>query len=69
MPTLLASPTASREPGGYAQSTDATDEGGEIAALRALLEHVELEGVSVQADGLHSNRPFFSTSRSAVPTS
>ena len=69
MPTLLASPTASRKPGGYAQSTYATDEGGEIAALRALLEHVELEGVLVQADALHANRPFFSTSRSAVPTS
>jgi hypothetical protein len=52
-----------------AQSTYATDEGGEIAALRALLEHVELEGVLVQADALHANRPFFSTLRSAVPTS
>jgi hypothetical protein len=52
-----------------AQSTYATDEGGEISALRALLEHVELEGVLVQADALHANRPFFSTSRSAVPTS
>ncbi|MFN9548259.1 MAG: hypothetical protein ACK6AD_14550 [Cyanobacteriota bacterium] len=31
-----------------AQSTYASDEGGEIAALRALLEHVELEGVLVQ---------------------
>ncbi len=55
----MASPTASRKPGGYAQSTDATNEGGEIAALRALLEHVELEGVLVQADALHANRPFF----------
>lgn len=52
-----------------AQSTYATDEGGEIAALRALLEHVELEGVLVQADALHANRPFFSISRSAAPTS
>ncbi len=41
-----------------AQSTYATDEGGEIAALRALLEHVELEWVLVQADALHANRPF-----------
>jgi predicted transposase YbfD/YdcC len=41
-----------------AQSTYATDEGGEIAALRALLEHVELEGLLVQADALHANRPF-----------
>jgi hypothetical protein len=66
---LLTSPAASRKPCGYAQGSDATDEGGEIAALRALLEHVELEGVLVQADALHANRPFFSSSRSAVPTS
>jgi hypothetical protein len=52
-----------------AQSTYATDEGGEIAALRGLLEHVELEGVLVQADALHANRPFFSPSTSPVPTS
>ena len=55
----MAWPTASRKPCGYAQSTYATDEGGEIAALRALLEHVELEGLLVQADALHANRPFF----------
>jgi hypothetical protein len=52
-----------------AQSTYATDEGGEITALRALLEHVDLEGVLVQADALHANRPFFSISRSVEPTS
>jgi hypothetical protein len=52
-----------------AQSTDATDEQGEITALRALLEHVDLEGVLVQADALHANRPFFSISRSVEPTS
>ncbi len=52
-----------------AQSTNATDEGGEITALRALLEHVDLEGVLVQADALHANSPFFSTSRSAKPIS
>jgi hypothetical protein len=51
------------------QSTYATDEGGEIAALRALLEHLELEGLLVQADALHANRPVFSTSRSAALTS
>jgi hypothetical protein len=37
-------PTASQKPGGYAQSTYATDAGGEIAALRLLLDRVELEG-------------------------
>jgi hypothetical protein len=49
-----------------AQSTDASDEGEEITALRALQEHVDLVGVLVQADALHANRPFFSTSRSEV---
>lgn len=52
-----------------AQSTYATDAGGEIAALRQLLDRVELEGLLVQADALHANRPFSSTSNSAAPTS
>ena len=52
-----------------AQSTYATDAGGEIAALRQLLDRVELEGLLVQADALHANRPFSSTSRSAAQTS
>jgi len=52
-----------------AQSTYATDAGGEISALRLLLDRVELEGLLVQADALHANRPFSSTSSSVVPTS
>ena len=52
-----------------AQSTYATDTGGEIAALRQLLDRVELEGQLVQADALHANRGFFSTSSSVEPTS
>ena len=52
-----------------AQTTYATDASGEIQALRQLLEAVELEGVLVQADALHANRPFSSTSPSATPTS
>ncbi len=52
-----------------AQTTYATDASGEIQALRQLLEAIELEGVLVQADALHANRPFSSTSPSAVPTS
>ena len=52
-----------------AQSTYATDAGGEIAALRQLLDRVELEGLLVQADALHANRPFSSTSSSVMPTS
>ena len=43
-----------------AQSTYATDAGGEIVALRQLLDRVELEGLLVQADALHANRPFSS---------
>jgi hypothetical protein len=52
-----------------AQTTYATDASGEIQALRQLLEAVDLEGVLVQADALHANRPFSSTSPSAAPTS
>lgn len=52
-----------------AQSTYATDAGGEIAALRQLLDRVELEGLLVQADALHANRPFSSTSSNVAPTS
>lgn len=52
-----------------AQSTYATDAGGEIAALRQLLDRVELEGLLVQADALHANRGFFSASSSVEPTS
>jgi hypothetical protein len=52
-----------------AQTTYATDAGSETHALRQLLEAIELEGVLVQADALHANRPFSSSSPSAVPTS
>lgn len=52
-----------------AQSTYATDAGSETQALRQLLEAIELEGVLVQADALHANRPFSSSSPSAAPTS
>ena len=52
-----------------AQTTYATDASGEIQALRLLLEAVELEGVLVQADALHANRPFLSISPSVAPTS
>ena len=51
-----------------AQSTFATDAGGEIVALRLLLDRVELEGLLAQADALHANRPFPSTSSSMAPT-
>jgi predicted transposase YbfD/YdcC len=51
-----------------AQSTYATDNGSEIQALRELLDRVELSGLLVQADALHANRPFSSTSSSVAPT-
>ena len=52
-----------------AQTTYATDASGEILALRQMMEAVELEGVLVQADALHANRLFCSTSPSATLTS
>ena len=52
-----------------AQNTYATDAGGEIAALCQLLNRVDLNGLLVQADALHANRPFSSTSSSVAPTS
>lgn len=52
-----------------AQTTYATSISGEIQALRQLLEAVDLDGVLVQADALHANRPFSSISPSAVQTS
>lgn len=52
-----------------AQTTYATNTSGEIQALRQLLEAVDLDGVLVQADALHANRPFSSISPSAVQTS
>ena len=52
-----------------AQNTYATDSGSEISALRELLDRVELSGLLVQADALHANRPFSSTSSSVEPTS
>ncbi len=38
--------------------------GGEIAALRQLLDRVDLNGLLLQADALHANRPSSSTSSS-----
>jgi hypothetical protein len=52
-----------------AQTTYATDAGSETQALRQLLETIELEGVLVQADALHANRPFSCSLPSAAPTS
>jgi hypothetical protein len=43
-----------------AQTTYDTGESSERAALKELLSTLELEGVLIQADALHTTRPFFS---------
>ena len=42
-----------------AQTTYDTHESSERAALKELLSTLELEGVLIQADALHTQRPFF----------
>ena len=51
------------------QACYATGENHERAVLRQLLGELDLEGVLIQADALHTQRPFFGTSRSRGPTS
>jgi len=41
----------------------------ERAVLRQLLGELDLEGVLIQADALHTQNPFFNSSRSRGPTS
>jgi hypothetical protein len=51
------------------QACYATGENHERAVLRQLLGELELEGVLIQADALHTQRPFFNSCRSRGPTS
>jgi hypothetical protein len=51
------------------QACYATGENHERAVLKQLLCELYLEGVLVQADAMHTQRPFFSSSRSREPTS
>ncbi len=51
------------------QAFYATGENHERAVLRQLLGELDLEGVPIQADALHTQRPFFNSSRSRGPTS
>ena len=51
------------------QGCYATDENHERAVLRQLLGELDLEGVLFQADALHTQKPFFGSSRSREPTS
>jgi hypothetical protein len=51
------------------QACYATGENQERAVLKKLLGELDLEGVLIQADALHTQRPFFDNSRSREPTS
>ena len=51
------------------QACYATGENHERAVLRQLLGELDLGGVLIQADALHTQRPFFGSSRSRGPTS
>ena len=52
-----------------AQMAYDTGESHERAALRELLAGMDLEGVLIQADALHTTRDFFAGASSRVPTS
>jgi hypothetical protein len=69
--TFIAQVSLYSQPLGVAiaQTTYATDESSETAALKRLLSGIELGDVLVQADALHGSRPFFSSLRSRAPTS
>jgi len=51
-----------------AQKSYDTHESSERAALQELLSSLDLEGVLIQADALHTTRPFFSGAWSRGPT-
>ncbi len=50
------------------QACYATGENHDRAVLRQLLGELDLEDVLIQADALHTQKPFFGSSRSRVPT-
>jgi hypothetical protein len=52
-----------------AQTTYDTRENHEHMVLRELLSSMDLEGIVIQADALHTQKPFFRSSRSRGPTS
>lgn len=69
--TLRGSIVATDGGGGafIAQETFDTRENHKRAVLRELLSTMDLEGVLIQADALHTQKPFFGSSRSRGPTS
>ena len=52
-----------------AQACYATDVTHERAVLQKLLGELDLEGVLIQADALHTQQAFFGSSQSRAPTS
>jgi len=50
------------------QACYATCENHERAVLKQVLGELDLEGVLIQADALHTQKPFFGSSRSRGPT-
>jgi hypothetical protein len=52
-----------------AQACYATGENHERAVLKKLFGELDLSGVLIQADALHTQQPFFDSSRSRGPTS
>ena len=51
------------------QACYATGENDERAVLKKLLGELDLQGLVIQADALHTQKPFFNSSRSRAPTS
>ncbi len=51
------------------QACYATGENHERAVLKQLMGQLDLEGMLIQADALHTQQPFFDSSRSRGPTS
>ena len=51
------------------QACYATGENHERAVLKTLLGELDLQGLLIQADALHTQKPFFNSSRSRAPTS
>jgi hypothetical protein len=51
------------------QACYATGENHERAVLKQLLGELDLDGVLIQADALHTQKPYFHSSRSRGPTS
>ena len=52
-----------------AQACYASGENHGRAVLKKLLGELDLGGVLIQADALHTQKPFFGSSRSRGPTS